>query len=115
MGDDVEPGADSGRFRIGYPHHVSIRICCEAIYPGQSVQFRGRRPQARLQSSDRAIVAGPAFPRTVPRETRPKVEAAFAALGFTSNFFAKALISSRTNTIGILTSGLDNEVVLPVL
>ncbi|GAA4666341.1 LacI family DNA-binding transcriptional regulator [Frondihabitans cladoniiphilus] len=51
----------------------------------------------------------------VKLETRLRVEAAAAALDFTPNFFAKALNSSRTNTIGMLTSDLDNRFVLPVL
>lgn len=51
----------------------------------------------------------------VKRETRLKVEAAASALDFTPNFFAKALNSTRTNTIGMLTSDLDNRFVLPIL
>jgi LacI family transcriptional regulator len=43
------------------------------------------------------------------------VREAAAALSFTPNFFAQALNSQRTGTIGMVTSDLDNRFVLPVL
>jgi LacI family transcriptional regulator len=51
----------------------------------------------------------------VRESTRRKVEEAAAALSFTPNFFAQALNSSRTGTIGMVTSDLDNRFVLPIL
>lgn len=47
--------------------------------------------------------------------TRQKVLEAAAALSFTPNPFAQALNATRTGTIGMLTSDLDNRFVLPVL
>jgi len=51
----------------------------------------------------------------VAASTRLKVEEAAAALSFTPNFFARALNSARTGTIGMVTSDLDNRFVLPIL
>ncbi|MBF4577159.1 LacI family DNA-binding transcriptional regulator [Frondihabitans sp. VKM Ac-2883] len=51
----------------------------------------------------------------VREETRQRVEEAASSLDFTPNFFAKALNSTRTNTIGMITSDLDNRFVLPIL
>ena len=51
----------------------------------------------------------------VKASTRQKVEEAAAALSFTPNFFARALNSARTGTIGMVTSDLDNRFVLPIL
>ncbi|ROQ39786.1 LacI family transcriptional regulator [Frondihabitans sp. PhB188] len=51
----------------------------------------------------------------VKEATRLRVEAAAASLDFTPNYFAQALNSSRTNTIGMITSDLDNRFVLPIL
>jgi LacI family transcriptional regulator len=51
----------------------------------------------------------------VRESTRVKVQEAAAALSFTPNFFAQALNSARTGTIGMVTSDLDNRFVLPVL
>jgi LacI family transcriptional regulator len=51
----------------------------------------------------------------VRESTRVKVREAAAALSFTPNFFAQALNSQRTGTIGMVTSDLDNRFVLPVL
>lgn len=51
----------------------------------------------------------------VRESTRARVQAAAAALSFTPNFFAQALNSSRTGTIGMVTSDLDNRFVLPIL
>jgi len=51
----------------------------------------------------------------VRAETRQKVFAAAEQLSFTPNPFAQALNASRTGTIGMLTSDLDNRFVLPVL
>jgi len=51
----------------------------------------------------------------VRAETRAKVLEAARTLSFTPNPFAKALNATRTGTIGMLTSDLDNRFVLPVL
>ncbi|WP_439692364.1 LacI family DNA-binding transcriptional regulator [Curtobacterium sp. SP.BCo] len=51
----------------------------------------------------------------VSARSREAVLAAAAALSFTPNPFARALNRAPTNTIGMLTSDLDNRFVLPVL
>jgi LacI family transcriptional regulator len=51
----------------------------------------------------------------VAETTRQRVQEAAAALSFTPNFFARALNSARTGTIGMVTSDLDNRFVLPIL
>ncbi len=51
----------------------------------------------------------------VSARSREAVLAAAAALSFTPNPFARALNRASTNTIGMLTSDLDNRFVLPIL
>ncbi|GAA4267086.1 LacI family DNA-binding transcriptional regulator [Frondihabitans peucedani] len=84
----------------------------------------GREQPPKVTLSDVARAAGVSVAtaskalnkRTHVKEaTRLRVEAAAAALDFTPNFFARALNSSRTNTIGMVTSDLDNRFVLPIL
>jgi LacI family transcriptional regulator len=51
----------------------------------------------------------------VSARSREAVTAAAAALSFVPNPFARALNRAPTNTIGMLTSDLDNRFVLPIL
>ncbi|WP_144766103.1 LacI family DNA-binding transcriptional regulator [Curtobacterium sp. 9128] len=51
----------------------------------------------------------------VSARSRDAVTAAAAALSFVPNPFARALNRAPTNTIGMLTSDLDNRFVLPIL
>ncbi|ARC58557.1 Ribose operon repressor [Frondihabitans sp. 762G35] len=84
----------------------------------------GRIEEGRATLSDVARAAGVSVATAskalnkrihVKEETRKRVEAAALSLDFTPNFFAKALNSARTNTIGMVTSDLDNRFVLPIL
>ncbi|OOB92341.1 LacI family DNA-binding transcriptional regulator [Rathayibacter sp. VKM Ac-2630] len=83
-----------------------------------------RKPTGSITLTDVARVAGVSVATAskalnnrdqVRAETRQRVLDAAASLSFTPNPFAKALNSSRTGTIGMLTSDLDNRFVLPVL
>ncbi|MFZ7089147.1 LacI family DNA-binding transcriptional regulator [Curtobacterium sp. RRHDQ10] len=83
-----------------------------------------RRAESRATLADVARAAGVSIAtaskalnkRThVKDETRRRVERAAESLDFRPNFFAQALNSSRTNSIGMLTSDLDNRFVLPIL
>ncbi|WP_445443040.1 LacI family DNA-binding transcriptional regulator [Clavibacter sp. km1a] len=54
--------------------------------------------------------------RTQVREsTRLRVEEAAASLSFTPNWFARGLTSSRTGSVGVITSELDHRFVVPIL
>jgi LacI family transcriptional regulator len=84
----------------------------------------GRRGSGAATLTDVANLAGVSIATAskalngksqVRAETRQKVLNAAADLSFSPNPFAQALNSTRTGTIGMLTSDLDNRFVLPVL
>lgn len=84
----------------------------------------GRRGSGAATLTDVAELAGVSLAtaskalngkRQVKEETRQKVLHAAEQLSFTPNPFAQALNATRTGTIGMLTSDLDNRFVLPVL
>ena len=84
----------------------------------------GRRGSGAATLTDVAELAGVSLATAskalngkhqVRAETRAKVLEAAAQLSFTPNPFAQALNATRTGTIGMLTSDLDNRFVLPVL
>lgn len=77
-----------------------------AIKPFATLEDVARRAGVSTATVSRSLNA----PDRVRPETRSRVDAAVAELGYTPNFGARALASSRTNTIGVVIPTMESAI-----